>query len=547
VKSSAVLLAVLAVLGASTFVQAQTTNSDEHFQSLNYNVTVISRTTRAVKYEHRHGSTKIDFEGTTLMPGASGVAEVASKSGAMKIEAEFRGLDKPTSFGTEYLTYVLWAISPEGRSVNLGEVLVGDDHHSKLDVTTDLQAFALIVTAEPYYAVHRPSNVVIAENAIRPDTVGTSEAVDAKYELIDRGGYIPTGYHFDPVVLNSKLPLEFFEARNALRIAKSAGAESYAAQSYEKAANQMKQADDLGTRKHINRKELISISREVVQTADDSREIAVKRIDADRVDADKNREAGKLADARATSKSEMQARMEAEAATGDANRRREDADKAAAESQRLQQNAQADSDRSRAATMDANQATADAQLAQRSAEASADESRMAAASSDKQLKQAVQDREELRAKLLQQFNLIFATRDTARGLIVNLSDVLFDTGKSTLRPEAREKLAKISGIVLAYPDLRLAIEGNTDSVGSDAMNQALSEQRAGSVRDYLAKENIPAASMTSRGFGKTQPVASNDTAEGRQQNRRVEMVVSGEVIGTTVGIVSEVLPVSPRP
>jgi outer membrane protein OmpA-like peptidoglycan-associated protein len=547
VKSSAVLLAVLAVLGVSTLTHAQTTESNEHFQTLNYNVTVVSRTTRAVKYEHRHGSTKIDFEGTTLMPGASGVAEVASKSGAMKIEAEFRGLDKPTSFGTEYLTYVMWAISPEGRSVNLGEVLVGDDHHSKLDVTTDLQAFALIVTAEPYYAVHRPSNVVIAENAIRPDTVGTSEAVDAKYELIDRGGYIPTGYHFDPVVLNSKLPLEFFEARNALRIAKSAGAESYAATSYEKAANQMKQADDLGTRKHINRKELISISREVVQTADDSREIAVKRIDADRVDADKNREAGKLADAQATSKSEMQARMEAEAATGDANRRREDADKAAAESQRLQQNAQADSDRNRAVAIDANQATADAQQAQRSAEASADQSRLAAANSDQQLKQAVQDREELRAKLLHQFNLIFLTRDTARGLIVNLSDVLFDTGKSTLRPEAREKLAKISGIVLAYPDLRLAIEGNTDSVGSDSMNQALSEQRAGSVRDYLVKENIPASSMTSQGFGKTQPVASNDTAEGRQQNRRVEMVVSGEVIGTTVGIVSEVLPLSPRP
>jgi len=403
------------------------------------------------------------------------------------------------------------------------------------------------VTAEPYYAVHRPSNVVIAENAIRPDTVGTSEAVDAKYELIDRGGYIPTGYHFDPVVLNSKLPLEFFEARNALRIAKSAGAESYAAISYEKAANQMKQADDLGTRKHINRKELISISREVVQTADDSREIAVKRIDADRVDADKNREAGKLADAQASSKNEMQARMEAEAATGDANRRREDADKAATEAQRLQQNAQADSDRNRAVAIDANQATADAQQAQRSAEASADQSRLAAANSDQQLKQAVQDREELRAKLLHQFNLIFVTRDTARGLIVNLSDVLFDTGKSTLRPEAREKLAKISGIVLAYPDLRLAIEGNTDSVGSDAMNQTLSEQRAGSVRDYLVKENIPASSMTSQGFGKTQPVASNDTAEGRQQNRRVEMVVSGEVIGTTVGIVSEVLPLNPRP
>jgi outer membrane protein OmpA-like peptidoglycan-associated protein len=197
--------------------------------------------------------------------------------------------------------------------------------------------------------------------------------------------------------------------------------------------------------------------------------------------------------------------------------------------------------------MDANQATAAAQQAQKNAEAEADQSRLAAANSDQQLTKAVQDREELRAKLLQQFNVIFATRDTARGLIVSLSDVLFDTGKSTLRPGAREKLAKISGIVLAYPDLRLAIEGNTDSVGSDAMNQALSEERAGSVRDYLVKENIPAASMTAQGFGKTQPVASNDTAEGRQQNRRVEMVVSGEVIGTTVGVVSEALPLASRP
>ena len=157
------------------------------------------------------------------------------------------------------------------------------------------------------------------------------------------------------------------------------------------------------------------------------------------------------------------------------------------------------------------------------------------------------DREELRAKLLQQFNAILSTRDTARGLVVNLSDVLFDTGKYTLRPLAREKLAKISGIVLAYPDLRLAIEGNTDSVGSDAMNQTLSEKRAGAVLDYLAKQNIPAASMTSQGFGKTQPVASNDTAEGRQQNRRVELIVSGDVIGTTVGAVSLNIPLTSRP
>jgi outer membrane protein OmpA-like peptidoglycan-associated protein len=342
--------------------------------------------------------------------------------------------------------------------------------------------------------------------------------VDAKYELIDRGGYIPTGYHFDPVVLNAKLPLEFFEARNAVRIAKSAGAESYAAASYEKAVSQMKRADEMGTMKHVDRKALISVSREVVQTADDSREIAVKRMDEVRMNADKDREAAKLANARARSENEMQARMDAEAATADANRRRAEADKATAEAQRQQQSALAESDRNR----------------------------LAAASSDQQLKQAVRDREELRAKLLQQFNVIFATRDTARGLIVSLSDVLFDTGKSTLRPVAREKLAKISGIVLTYPDLRLTIEGHTDSVGSDAMNQLLSEQRAGSVRDYLAKENIPAASMTSQGFGETQPVASNDTAEGRQQNRRVELVVSGEVIGAMIGVESQNLSLTPR-
>ena len=334
-------------------------------------------------------------------------------------------------------------------------------------------------------------------------------------------------------MLNSKLPLEFFEARNAVRIAKSAGAENYAAPSYDKAATQMKHADELATMKHVNMKVLISASREVVQTADDSREIAMKRIDADRIGADKDREAAKLANARASSKSETLARLTAEAAT--------------VEAQRQQQNAMAESDRNRAAAVDANQAAADAQQGQRSAEAESERNRVAAATSDQQLKQAVQDREDLRAKLLQQFNVIFATRDTARGLIVSLSDVLFDTGKSTLRPIAREKLAKISGIVLAYPDLKLAIEGNTDSVGSDAMNQTLSEQRADSVRDFLAEEKIPVASMTSQGYGKTQPVASNDTAEGRQQNRRVELVISGDVIGTTIGVVAETVLPTPRP
>jgi outer membrane protein OmpA-like peptidoglycan-associated protein len=547
VNISAVLLAVFVSLSAPTLAQAQTAVSSENNQTPTYRINVVSRTTRAVSYRHRSGATKINFQGTDLMPSAAGEAKIESKRGALKIEAEFSGLERPTSFGNEYLTFVLWAISPEGRPVNIGEVLLGDNHRSKLDVTTDLQAFALIVTAEPYYAVRRPSNVVILENAIRSDTVGATEAVEAKYDLIDRGGYIPTGYNFDPVVLSARLPLEFYEARNAVRIAKSAGAETFATPSYENAVRQMKRADDLATRKHVDRKALIAESREVVQTADDAREIAVKRIDADRVTADRDAAAAQIADANAQSDKDNRARRDAEAASADADRRRANADQAAATAQQQKQDALAESQRNRAAASEANQAAADAQQGQRNAEAESDRNRVAAASSDQQFQQAVRDREELRARLLQQFNAILATRDTARGLVVNLSDVLFDTAKFTLRPEAREKLAKISGIVLAYPDLRLAIEGNTDSVGSDAMNQELSERRAGAVLDYLAKQNIPAASMTSQGFGKTRPVASNDTTEGRQQNRRVEMIVSGDVIGTSIGPVSQNLPLTIRP
>jgi len=403
----------------------------------------------------------------------------------------------------------------------------------------------------------------VMENAIRPDTVGTAEVVDAKYELIDRGGYIPTGYKFDPVVLNTKLPLEFFEARNALRIAQSAGAENYATSSYANAADQMKQADDMAIRRGVDKKRLSSTSRLVVQTAEDAREISVKRIDEDRAEAARTADANRVASA-------MAGRRNAEADTADAVRARDNAEgktrdaqdsaryaaagqaqaereNASAQQQKL--DAQADSDRNRAAAADANLATADAQQHQRDAETESARSRLAAANSDQQLQQAVRDREELRARLLIQFNAILETRDTARGLVVNMSDVLFDSAKFTLRPAAREKLAKISGIVLAYPTLALAIEGNTDSVGGDAYNQTLSENRAGSVRDYLGQQGIPSASMTAHGFGKSQPVASNDTAGGRQQNRRVELIVSGDVIGNTIGAgpaAMQELPLSPR-
>jgi outer membrane protein OmpA-like peptidoglycan-associated protein len=536
-KISRITLGLAIALGASAYSQAQRQSPAQPGDPIpTYRVTVVSRTARAVNYRHRSGATKIDFQGTDLMPSARGEAKVESKRGALEIEVEFADLDRPTAFGNEYLTYVLWAISPEGRSVNLGEVLVGDNHRSKLDVTTDLQAFAMIVTAEPYYAVRRPSNVVVAENVIRQDTKGTSEAIDAKYELIDRGGYIPTGYNFDPVVLNAKLPLEFFEARNAVRIAKSAGAERYATSSYENAMRQMKEADDLASGRHESKKTLISISRETVQTAEDAREIATKRIESDRADHERSASAGREANANAATADAVRDR-------DDADRKKHEAEEASRRAKGAQADAEADSDRNRAAAAASDQQAEKARNAQATAEADSDRNRAAAASSDLQAKDAVRDREELRAKLLQQFNLILETRDTARGLVVNMSDVLFDSGQYTLRPLAREKLAKISGIVLAYPALRLAVEGNTDSVGTEEFNQTLSENRANSVRTYLTKQGVPEASTTAQGFGKTRPIASNDTSDGRQQNRRVELVVSGEVIGTRV-VSLVVLPVT---
>ena len=468
-----------------------------------YRVTVVSRSVQAVNYRNRGAATTLGFKGTDLMPAAHAQARVKSKKGYTGIEVEFHELENPTTFGREYLTYVMWAITPEGRSVNLGEVVVGG-RSSKLDVTTDLQAFALIVTAEPYYAVRRPSNVVVLENEVREDTVGTTQAVNAKYELLERGGYIPTGYNFDPVVMNAKLPLEFFEARNALRIAQSEGAEQYASDTYQHAVRLMNQADEYATGKHVDKKTFISVSKEATQTAEDAREISVKRMEAERIDAEASAAAAREANAKAQT-------IGAQADTADALRARDEAERQKREAQasalQQQQTAQADA-------------------------------AAAAAVSEQKLQQAEREREDLRARLLQQFNAILETRDTARGLVVNMSDVLFDTGKHTLRPLAREKLAKISGILLAYPGLALGIEGNTDSVGGDDYNQGLSERRAEAVRSYLAEQGVPESSMTAKGFGKTQPVSSNSTAEGRQQNRRVELIVSGEVIGTTISSVT---------
>jgi outer membrane protein OmpA-like peptidoglycan-associated protein len=539
---------------------------------------------KAINYNHRSGSTRIDFRGTALLPEAHGEATVESKQGVIKIDARMEKLQPANNFGPEYLTYVMWAITPEGRATNVGEVLLNGDK-SKLDATTELQSFGLIVTAEPYFAVTQPSDVVVMENFVRHDTAGTIEEVDAKFELLQRGQYIlnVNPAEIKPVRWNSKTPLELYEARNAVQIARWTGAERYAPDTYKKAVQGLDNAEGYLTGK-AGSKPIGTVAREAVQMAEDARIITVKKIVEETLASERQAgaereavaESGRAAaqeDAARVAKNAETARVAAQLEADRVQQEnaarmaaaQKDADLLKGQTDAKVAVAQAEVDRMKqehAAQMLTAQQNADLLKGQNDAKAVAaqaeadrlksdnasqlavaqadtdrlrreNETQRAGAQADRE--RAAKERVDLRALLLGQFNAILQTRDTARGLVVNVSDVLFDTGKYSLRPLAREKLAKVAGIVSGHPGLRLDVEGYTDSVGGDDYNQTLSENRGGAVRDYLTQEGMASGSVSSKGFGKAQPVATNDTAAGRQQNRRVEIVISGEVIGTEIG------------
>src|SRR5437667_294420 len=450
------LTGTLAIMAAPALGQAPSAGAAKN----------VSRTTKAVNYR-RAGAAKIDFQGTELMQQASGEARVQNKGSRTEIDAKFLGLDEATKFGLEYLTYVLWAVSPGGRAVNLGEVVLKNGA-GEVKAISDMQTFGMIVTAEPYFVVTQPGNTVVLENVFCPGTFGKVENIDASYELLGRGIYSSSNTKIENAIfgIDRKTPLEVFEARNAVRIAHIALADKYAPSMVAKAEQQLRALEEAYSQRR-DRKSVEASAREVVGTAEEARVMAVKQ------KAEDDAQARVAAEKRAAEERAVRARADAESE----GRRRQEADQAR--------------------------------------------------------QQAEAEKGQLRAQLLAQLNSILQTRDSARGLIVNMSDVLFDTGRYTLKPGAREKLAKISGIVLAHPGLMLQIEGHTDSVGGDEFNQQLSERRAGSVREFLAEQGVSPSSITARGFGKTQPVASNETAAGRQRNRRVELVVNGDAIGNT--------------
>jgi outer membrane protein OmpA-like peptidoglycan-associated protein len=474
-----------------------------------YKIEVVARDIPAINYFHRSRETKIGFEGTDLLPTAHGWAEVKAEGGRTKIELHLAGLSPANGFGPEYMTYVVWGVTPEGRPVNLGEVLpTGGKDRSDMTVTTNLQTFGLIVTAEPYFAVTMPSDVVVAQNTVDKSTAGVIEQVNAHYTLLPRGAYAQTaGRHtvLHPVTRDERSPLELYEAVNAINIAEAGGASQYAADTMATARTDLQNARDMDEHKG-DRKQEITYAREAIQAAEDARIITIRKIkEEDEAAQRKAREDAELAAKQAQEQSAQDAaqRAQAEAAQRDAQERAEQA--------RLQQE-QADEQRR----------AADAQRQQ------ADQARLQA---EQSAQQAQQQAAQMREQLKNQLNQVLQTRETARGLIVNMSDVLFDFNKYTLKPEAREKLAKVSGILLAYPNLKLQVEGYTDSIGSDEYNQKLSEERADSVRDFLVQQSVADAAITAQGYGKTHPIADNSTNSGRAQNRRVQLVVSGNAIG----------------
>jgi outer membrane protein OmpA-like peptidoglycan-associated protein len=577
VRAVKFLLPILICAGLCFAQQNQNNDSTDNTDNSGKSpVQRIARTTKAVDY--RQGSkSEIDLVGTDRMPQASGKAHIDAKSGTAQVKVELQNLTPANSFGLEYLTYVLWAISPEGVPSNLGEFIVKDGK-SSLHATVPLQAFALIVTAEPYFAVTQPSEKVVLQNQPGPKAEGWTRSIDLTYQVVPATIYASQVQPIEEPVygMAKNLPLSLEEARNAVRIAKAAQAEQYAPDAMDRARKLLSQADDYYNSKQ-NDKAITTVAREAVQAAEAARVKSIQAAEQARVNAETQaaqvQAANAQADAELQSRQAQQADAARQAAEQQAAQAQAAAQQAATKAQEAQQQLQQqiNSGQQVQAEQQAAAAQAEAQAQQASQAAAAAQQRaqeeasaaqaaqqqlqqeqaarqqaeqqaqntqqqlQQAQDSQQQLQQQVQqaqtEKEQMRQRLLGQLNQVLETKDSARGLIVNMPDVLFNVNSANLKPEARERLAKVAGILIAYPDIRVEVDGYTDNTGSLGYNQQLSEQRADAVREFLVQQGVPSSSVGAKGFGPNDPVASNDSPEGRQQNRRVNLIVSGESIG----------------
>jgi outer membrane protein OmpA-like peptidoglycan-associated protein len=460
-------------------------------------VMIARRTTLAIQYPEGD-STEVNMMGTAIYPRLTGKADVKRKEGRTRIILRMKNLGNPQALGSYYTTYVVWAIAPEGQAERLAELPIKNEFD--YEVTTTFQTFGLIITAEPHSMVKLPSPVIVAENTLRKGTEGNIEASQIEYSGDAGTLYLVSSPNNPALNADYSTPLLVLGARRAVEIAARAGAQQYAEPELRQAEVKLAALEQFWPRERKDEKEFSGLAHDVMRIAEHARTLAVERKEQARLDDERRTARETIAEAQ----SEAERAREAAAAYRDAMDRAER--DAAAARQRAEQ-AQTEAERARAneevARLEAEQARLKAEQAQR-------------------------ERDELQERLFTSITAILDARREARGIIVNLSDVLFDFDKATLKPGAREKLSKLAGILVAYPgNYRIDIEGHTDSVGSDEYNLKLSQERADTVRYYLVQSSIAQERINVvRGFGEVRPVATNDTAEGRQMNRRVEIIIS---------------------
>ena len=478
-----------------------------------YHVTVVERSVSAVNYQYRGEPTTIDFRGTVLLPQATGDAVVESKTGRTDIDARFQHFETPARFGPEFLTYVLWAITPEGHVKNLGEVLADGSDKAHLHVTTDLQAFGLIVTAEPYSSVRLPSDVVVAESRVRPDTIGSTEPIHARFELLPRGTYtynVPDdlrALNSGPKVSMNRYEqiVEIYQAQNAVQIAQAQGAEQYAPDVISKAAQELSNARQLEA-SHAGRSSVVTAARKAAQTAEDARDLTVRRKENAEIAQDHDRAAR---DRKLREEAEQRAQR--------------------AEAQAAQDHEALESERAQRIEAEARSAALSEQTAV--ARPAAPEPYVEPLPNQAGEERAPrQERLATRAALVRHLADAVAgsleVLDAPRGLVVIVPDADFRGG--VLNQSIATLLPRIGPVVASIAGLSVEVDGYADLAG--AQHEALANQRARDVLDTLVRGGL-ASRVFSRAMGNSHPLGSNATAAGREQNRRVEIVITGDAIG----------------
>ncbi|MEW6209757.1 MAG: OmpA family protein [Acidobacteriota bacterium] len=463
------------------------------------------RATLAIKYPEGDG-TSIDMVGTALSPRVRGKAHVKRAAARTRVKLEITDLDHPQSLGSHYTTYLLWAIAPEGQADIMGEIPATGSRR-ELEVTTPYQTFGLIITAEPHAMVKLPSPAIVAENVLRKNTKGGLTASQIEYRADTGSLYAVSDEQTTGPDYNT--PLSVLGARRAVDIARRAGAREYADTELREAEVRLAALERIWPRNINREKRFRGEAHDVMRLAEQARALAVERLEQARLEAER----------RTADRTIALAQSEADRAKDEARQAKNEA-----------ANYREALARSESELMQARQRVEQAQTEAERAKANEELAKIQAEHARLEAEQARRERDEMQQRLFISLSEILETRREARGLIVSLSDVLFDFDRATLKPGAREKLSKLAGILQAYPgQYWMEIEGHTDAIGSDQYNVRLSEARAYAVRDYLVQAGISQNRIVStRGFGKLRPVATNDTPEGRQMNRRVEIVIADE-------------------